>query len=79
MKTKNLHRNIHPVHWHGSMIVAVAALLITSLKSSSEMIRALQAVPVHIDLNSSVFLRDAENPHTPIILVMARRAAVTGK
>lgn len=79
MKTKTMHRKLHPIHWHSSMFVAIAALLITSLKSSSEMIRALQAVPIHVDLNTSVFLRDAENPHTPVILVMARRASVTGK
>jgi hypothetical protein len=80
MKQKSLHRHRHPVHWHGSMIVAIAALLLTSLKCSSEMIRALQAVPTPPASMDSVFLRDAETGHPPIILsVGIRHATATGK
>lgn len=79
MKKKTLHRHLHPVHWHGSMIVAIAALLITSLKCSGEMLRALQAVPVHADVTSSLVLRDAETGHMPIVFTVGRHAAVTGK
>lgn len=68
MKTKTLHRHLHPVHWHGSMYVAIAAILLTSLKSSGEMIRALHAVPVHASIMDNTFLRDAENIHLPVIL-----------
>lgn len=79
MKTKTLHRHLHPIHWHGSMFVAVLAIVLTSFKSSSEMLRALQAVPVHADVMSSIYLRDAETNHAPIIVSAVRHAAVSGK
>ena len=77
-KTKTLHRHLHPIHWHGSMVVAIAALLITSVKCSSEMLRALQAVPTTAVVTDNVFLRDAETGHTPIILNAGVRHATTG-
>lgn len=61
------------------MYVAIAALLITSIKCSGEMLRALHAVPVHADATSSLVLRDAETGHTPIVFSIGRHAAVTGK
>jgi hypothetical protein len=80
MKTKTLHRHRHPIHWHGSMIVAIAALLITSVKCSSEMLRALQAVPTPVAITDNVYLRDAETGHAPIILnIGARHTTVGGK
>ena len=79
MKNKTLHRHQHPIHWHGSMIVAVAALLITSIKCSSEMLRALQAVPTPVAITDNTFLRDAETGHQAIILnAGVRRATVSG-
>jgi hypothetical protein len=36
MKNKTLHRHAHPIHWHGSMIVAIVAILLTSLKCSTD-------------------------------------------
>ncbi len=77
-KTKNLHRHTHPIHWHGSMFVAIVAILLTSFKSSGEMLRALHAVPVHADVMDSVFLRDAETGHSPIILTTGVRHATFG-
>lgn len=80
MKHKQLHRHQHPVHWHGSMIVAIAALLLTSVKCSSDMLRALQAVPLHPAAMDSVFLRDAETEHPPIILSSGlKHAAASSK
>jgi len=81
MKTpKTLHRHLHPIHWHGSMFVAIAAILLTSVKTSGEMIRALQALPIHADIMSSVHMRDAETGHAPIILSLgARNASSSGK
>jgi hypothetical protein len=79
MKKKTLHRHLHPVHWHGSMIVAIAALLITSLKCSGEMIRALQAVPVRAGVFDSLQMRDAETQHQPIVFTIGRHASVTSK
>jgi len=79
-KANNLHRHRHPIHWHGSMFVAVAAILLTSFKSSGEMLRALHAVPVHADVLDSVYLRDAETGHAPIILSSGmRHATLSGK
>jgi len=68
MKSKSLHRHLHPIHWHGSMYVAIAAILLTTVKCSGEMIKALHAVPVHADVMNSVFMRDAENMHLAVIL-----------
>jgi hypothetical protein len=81
MKTqKSLHRHLHPIHWHGSMFVAITAILLTSVKTSGEMIRALQAVPMHADALSSVYMRDAETGHAPIILSLgSRHATFSGK
>lgn len=79
MKKQNLHRHQHPIHWHGSMLVAVAAILLTSVKCSSEMMRALHAVPTPNPVMDSVYLRDAETGHPPIILNVVRRATAGGK
>jgi len=57
------------------MVVAIAALLITSVKCSGEMLRALQAMPVHADVMSSIYLRDAETGHMPVILSSGLRHA----
>lgn len=78
MKAKTLHRHTHPIHWHGSMFLAIAALLLTSVKCSGEMIRALQAVPTHAAVMDSVFLRDAETGHSPVILNIGTRQATLG-
>jgi hypothetical protein len=80
MKKKTLHRNTHPFHWHGSMLVAIAAILLTSVKCSSEMLRALQALPTPPALIDSTFLRDAETGHSPIILeIGTRHSTASGK
>jgi hypothetical protein len=79
-KTKTLHRHLHPVHWHGSMVVAIAALLLTSVKCSGEMLRALQAVPTPPSVMDNVYLRDAETGHPPVILnIGIRHTTVGGK
>jgi hypothetical protein len=80
MKTKTLHRHTHPIHWHGSMFVAILAILLTSVKSSGEMVRALQALPIHADVLSSIYMRDAETGHSPILLSAGlRNATLSGK
>jgi len=77
---KTISANIlHPTHWHVSMVVAVAAILLTSFKSSGEMMRALHGtVPVHAAVMDNVHLRDAETGHAPIILNVARHVASSG-
>lgn len=81
MKTKTLHRHLHPIHWHGSMVVAIAALLLTSVKCSGEMLRALHSMPVRdASVMESVYLRDAETGHMPIILSSGvRHATFSGR
>ena len=72
---KSLHRHLHPIHWHGSMVVAIAAILLTSFKCSGEMLRALQALPVNGAVLDNVYMRDAETGHNPIILNIGTRHA----
>ncbi|HUB92934.1 MAG TPA: hypothetical protein VMB52_00330 [Verrucomicrobiae bacterium] len=80
MKSRTLHRKLHPIHWHSSMLLAVAAILLTSIKCSSGMLRALQAVPTPNVIAQDIFLRDPETEHTPIIIdVGTRHAAASGK
>jgi hypothetical protein len=81
MKSKTLHRHLHPIHWHGSMVVAIAALLLTSVKCSGEMLRALHSMPVHqASTMESIYLRDAETSHMPIILSSGvRHATFSGR
>ena len=81
-KTKRtIRRNIlHPIHWHTSMFVAIAAILLTSFKSSGEMIRALHALPINAAVMDSVYMRDAETGHAPVILSTGfRNTTVSGK
>ena len=80
MAQKTLHRHLHRIHWHGSMIVAIAAILLTSFKCSGEMIRALHAVPTQAAVMDSVYLRDVETGHSPIILnIGTRHATASGR
>lgn len=78
--TKTLHRHMHPIHWHGSMFVAIAAIVLTSLKSSGEMLKALEAVPVHANVMvSSLHMREAETGHAPILVGAVRHATLSGR
>ncbi len=77
-KNKTLHRQLHPVHWHVSMFVAIAAILLTSFKTSTEMLRALQALPMSEAVMDSVHMREAETRHAPIILNIGARVATFG-
>jgi hypothetical protein len=80
-KTKTLHRHIHPIHWHGSMYLAIAAILLATIKSSGDLTRALEhQVPVAAtsSMMSSIFQREAENLHLPVILSSGIRHATLG-
>ena len=80
MKNKTLHRHTHPIHWHGSMLLAIAALLLTSFKCSNDMLRALRAVPTPPAVMDNLYMRDAETGHAPIILnVGVKHATASGK
>jgi len=80
MKKKTIQRHIHTIHWHGTMFLAIAAILLTSFKCSNEMLRALRAVPVPTAVFDNVYMRDVETSHNAIILnIGTRHATVTGK
>ena len=67
------------MHWHGSMLVAVAAILITALKTSDELLKALQTLPVRAEASTSVVLRNAETVHNALAVSgPIRHATVSG-
>lgn len=79
MKTKTLHRQLHPIHWHGSMYLAIAATLLAATKTSTDMLRYLQQTPASANLLNSLYLRDAENLHNPVIFNSMKHATLSGK
>jgi hypothetical protein len=80
MKKHITHRNAHPIHWHGTMILAIAAILLTSVKSSTDILRALHAVPTPPAVMDSLYMRDEETGHPPIILDQGiRHATASGR
>ena len=78
IKHSQLHRHQHPIHWHGSMVLAIAALMLTSFKCSDEMLRALRAVPSQAAVFTNVYMRDAETGHSPIILNIGTKHVTVG-
>jgi hypothetical protein len=83
MKKHKTHRHRHPIHWHSSMYVAIAAILLATLKSSSELTRVLEhqlPATATSSMMSSIFQREAENLHLPVILSSGiRHASFSGK
>lgn len=71
---------MHPIHFHLGVYVAVAALLITAMKTSEGMIATLYGGPSHhaSDLISSSHLREAETHIGHAQLSFARPARVSG-
>ena len=72
LKKKTLHRHLHPIHWHGSMILAILAILLTATKASGELLNQLEHSTVNSAAITSTFLRDAETRHTPVLVGFAR-------
>lgn len=81
MKTKKLHRNLHPVHWHGSMYLAIAAILVSMTKTSHDMLKYIEQAPVQqVNAYNDIYLREAENIHMPVLLASGiRHATLSGK
>lgn len=83
MKLNLSGKHFHPIHWHGSMYVAIAAILLATLKTSGELTRCLEhQVPAvtTTSMMSSIFQREAENLHLPVILSSGiRHATLSGK
>jgi hypothetical protein len=82
MKTKTL-RHRHPIHWHTSMYMAIAAILLATIKSGGEMSRSLEhhtPVAAISSIMSATVQREAENLHLPVILNSGiRHATFSGK
>lgn len=82
-KTKTLHRHIHPIHWHGSMCLAVTAILLATLKTGGELSHSLQnhhAAEFTGSVISNTVQREAEKLHLPVILSSGiRNATFSGK
>lgn len=71
--------NVHPIHFHLGVYVALATVLITCAKSSSEIIKTAYAMPVYYDGVNALHLRDAKTLHGHTNLSMMRRADVMGQ
>jgi len=79
MKTKTFHKHLRTIHWHGSMLLAIGALLITATKTSSEMLTFLQATSTHAATSSQAF-REAETVHSSLAFGgYVRHASVSGQ
>jgi hypothetical protein len=63
-------RHRHPIRWHSSMYLAIAAILLATLKTSGELTRCLEhqlPATTASSMMSSTFQREAENLHLPVI------------
>ena len=70
---------MHPLHFHIGMYVAIAALLITTMKSSEGMIASIYSRTENTaNLLSETFLREAENHIGHAQMVQHRRTNVSG-
>jgi hypothetical protein len=68
---------MHPVHFHIGVYITIAAMLVTILKTSHEMVIALYGAPLHTDITNS-HMREAETHNAHINLNFARRPTVSG-
>jgi hypothetical protein len=78
MSKKHKKQKIQHLHLHLGLYLAVATLLVTIAKSSSELIKVAYAMPVHYEGVHTLQLREAETLHGHAITAIARRTAVTG-
>lgn len=71
---------MHPAHFHVGMYVAIAALLITAMKSSQGMIATVYSNPAHAsgESLSHTHMREAETHIGHAQLSLTRSARVSG-
>ena len=71
---------MHPLHFHFSMGVALAAVFVTAGKSSGHAFNTMSHIaPMHGAYSlSSMHVRDAETLHGHIITSQARRPYISG-
>lgn len=80
-KHTNKHRKLrmHPIHFHVGMYVAIAALLITTMKSSEGIIAGLTANAEHSgSVLHNTFMREAETHVGHAQIVQHRRVYISG-
>lgn len=80
-KHTNKHRKLrmHPIHFHIGMYVAIAALLITTMKSSEGLIAGLSGnVHRNSHLVHDTFMREAETHVGHAQIVQHRRVYISG-
>ncbi len=72
--------SLHPVHFHIGLYIAIAALLVTAMKSSQGMVAALYASQAHMaETNlSHTHMREAETHIGHAQLSLTRSARVSG-
>lgn len=79
--TNNHHKRLrmHPIHFHVGMYVAIAALLITTMKSSEGIIAGLTANAQHSGgVLHDTFMREAETHVGHAQMVQHRRVDISG-
>lgn len=71
---------VHPLHFHFSMGIALAAVFVTAGKSSGHAFNTMSHIaPMHGAYSlSSMHVRDAETLHGHIITSQARRPYISG-
>lgn len=76
---KHKRLSVHPIHFHVGLYVAIAALLVTAMKSSEGMIATVYARQYHgADLMDHTHMREAETHTGHAQLGFARLVKVSG-
>lgn len=78
-KKKQNWLRMHPVHFHIGMYVAIAAVLITAMKSSEGIIAVVYGQSAHTgNILSETYMREAETHIGHAQLNFSRRPSVSG-
>ncbi len=78
---QNSHRRLrmHPIHFHVGMYVAIAALLVTAMKTSEGVVASVYQGSSHSpDILSSTHLREAETHVGHARLAFTRHPSISG-
>ena len=76
---RNRYLRMHPIHFHIGMYVAIAALLITAMKSSEGIIASVYAGSHSAgNMLNDTYLREAENHIGHAQMVQHRRVYIGG-
>lgn len=64
-------------HLHVGVYISIAAMLVTVLKTSHEMMQVLYGAPMQTDITNT-HMREAETHNSHMSLAIARRPTVSG-